>query len=170
MNGVSQADGDSDRALAWVRTLGAGRAWQRNNGFCQHLYLGERGPFSPHLNARQVFHLCPWQLLSYCPSARGQSRWVRQRVRPCEGPLRGMPGTPTAHLVTWSQSPLVDFHSQSNGTSLPATGTLSWGAWCKTRTPQWNLCSQDNPPDFQLSQKCVKSACFPSPPLLLVST
>ena len=56
--------------------------------------------------------LTVWHFLSCCLSAGAQSEWVHQWVCPCEGPLRGTPGTQADFHLTQPQS-LVVFTTRS---------------------------------------------------------
>ena len=51
MNGISYVYGDSDMVLTCQFCVG--RAQKKNNGLCQHFYLGKNCPLSSHLDARE---------------------------------------------------------------------------------------------------------------------
>ena len=53
------------------------------------------------------------------------------------GPLRGVPGTPAALLLTQPQ-PLPVATARNQGTSLPGTGTLGWGARGGAEIPRFS--------------------------------
>ena len=75
--GVSQVDEDSDMASSCAYRLCGGRAQRKNNGTCQHFFLGESWHSSPHPKARQfsVFPYVP--SIFWAAVLRGSvSKWV----------------------------------------------------------------------------------------------
>ena len=105
-----------------------GRAQQRNNGPCQQFSLGESCFSSSHPDANSFLSICPWCLLSYCPSTGPQSKQVW--VSLCTGPLRGMRGNLVALHLTQPWSPRVytsrcygDFSAWHRNSGL---GVLLW--------------------------------------------
>ena len=100
-NNASPLDGDSHTMpacwLCWGRT---------QNCVCQHFFLAEScmpPKFLP--DTFQFLPLCPWCLLSCCPTAGAQREWVQ--VSPCESPVRVTAWTLEAFCLTQPQSPLV---------------------------------------------------------------
>ena len=125
-------------------------------------------PLQPWSSCRTIrfFPICPWFLLSYCPSAGAQREWVL--VNLCVGPLRGTPGTPEAFHLTQHKFLLV-FIARSYGDFSswhwnPMPGFLVW-VWDPLLLRE-DLLRQDISPNFYLPH--VGMGLVPSVSLLLV--
>ena len=78
-NSVTQVDGDLD--MTPMCQICGRRAQKRNNGLCQHFYLGENSLFSSHPEGKQFrfspyvsMALVPFKLLPNTGPQRGESK------------------------------------------------------------------------------------------------
>ena len=106
---------------------------------------GRKLPIQPLPKSQtiQVFLICPWHLLSCCPSAGVQSEWVWVHLWASD--FRGKPGTPEVLCLTQPQSPLV-FTTWSYGDFSSQHWNLGWG--CPGHAFQWGSLQPSYPSCF----------------------
>ena len=126
VNRGSQVDGDSD--LVSTCWLCGRRAQKRNNGLCQHLYLGESCPSNSH----------PDNSVSPQMSLLPQS-WSWERVSECNkfvhGPFKRNCLGFHKSSISLSHNPCCFAQSIVMETSLPGTGPLGLGVCGGDRSP-----------------------------------
>ena len=147
------------------------KAQQRNNGFCQHLCLGQ---VAPSRHCPEAWQSVPPQYVSgdfQATSAELMLRTSESVSQSMCGPFKRNPGTPTVLHLTQPQSSLVftavsyeDFSSWHWSTRLGEPGV----GLSDCLLLRGDLCSYDIPPDFYLPHLSMRPAGFISLPFLPV--
>ena len=109
-----------------------GQAQQKNNGTANTSVWEKAVPLAlalmPDNSICPYVSLVPLELLSL----HWSSEPVISSVSPCTGPFRVMPVSPATlhhtHACWFSQAEVMV-------SSLPSTGNLGWGAWCRAGIP-----------------------------------